>query len=113
MPCTIGGRKPTPRFPFEIPCSRTRRPNVRRSTSLPKSSMSPTPVSKRHSIKQVGVISDTHGLLRPQALAALEGSDLIIHAGDIGKREVLDGLAALAPVHAVRGNNDREDWGRT
>ena len=61
----------------------------------------------------MGVISDTHGLLRPQALAALQGSDLIIHAGDIGKREVLDGLSALAPVHAVRGNNDRDDWGLT
>jgi putative phosphoesterase len=58
----------------------------------------------------VGVISDTHGLMRPQALDALAGSDLIIHAGDVGKPEVLDALRALAPVHAVRGNVDRGAW---
>jgi hypothetical protein len=58
----------------------------------------------------VGVISDTHGLLRPQAIDALRGSDLIIHAGDVGKPEVLDALRALAPVHAVRGNVDRGSW---
>jgi len=61
---------------------------------------------------RVGVISDTHGLLRPQALTALRGSDAIIHAGDIGAREVLDALASLAPVTAVRGNNDDEAWAR-
>lgn len=60
--------------------------------------------------RQIGVISDTHGLLRPQALAALEGSELIIHAGDIGKPEVLTELEKLAPVVAVRGNNDRAGW---
>lgn len=54
----------------------------------------------------VGVISDTHGLLRPQALEALQAAELILHAGDIGKREVLDELEAIAPVVAVRGNND-------
>ena len=54
----------------------------------------------------VGLISDTHGLLRPQAAAALAGSDFIIHAGDIGAPEVLDQLARIAPVTAVRGNND-------
>lgn len=59
---------------------------------------------------RVGLISDTHGLLRPQALAALRGSDYIIHAGDIGKREILDELASIAPVTAVRGNNDEDDW---
>jgi hypothetical protein len=58
----------------------------------------------------VGVISDTHGLLRPEALTALAGSELIIHAGDIGAPEVLARLRALAPVVAVRGNNDREAW---
>jgi hypothetical protein len=58
----------------------------------------------------VGVISDTHGLLRPQAIDALRGSDLIIHAGDVGKPEVLDALRALAPVHAVRGNVDHGSW---
>ncbi|HEX8719499.1 MAG TPA: metallophosphoesterase family protein [Pyrinomonadaceae bacterium] len=58
----------------------------------------------------VGVISDTHGLVRPEALAALAGSELIIHAGDVGGPEVLEELARVAPVLAVRGNNDRGDW---
>jgi putative phosphoesterase len=75
--------------------------------------MSSTPVFNRHSIKQVGVISDTHGLLREEALAALQGSELIIHAGDIGNLEVLERLRRIAPVHAVRGNNDRDGWAST
>jgi putative phosphoesterase len=58
----------------------------------------------------VGVISDTHGLLRPEAVAALRGSDLIVHAGDVGRPDVLDGLRALAPTHAVRGNIDTAPW---
>lgn len=61
----------------------------------------------------VGVISDTHGLVRPQALAALQGVQLIVHAGDIGAREVLTALEAIAPVTAIRGNNDRFEWART
>jgi uncharacterized protein len=65
-----------------------------------------------HSSKRVGVISDTHGLVRPEALAALQGSDLILHAGDIGGAEVLERLREIAPVCAVRGNNDRDPWGR-
>ena len=60
----------------------------------------------------LGVISDTHGLVRPEALKALEGSELIIHAGDIGHRKVLESLRAIAPVIAVRGNNDQEPWGQ-
>ena len=60
----------------------------------------------------IGVISDTHGLLRPEALRALEGSELIVHAGDIGAPAVLESLRALAPVVAVRGNNDRVLWAR-
>ncbi|WP_210639046.1 metallophosphoesterase family protein [Pseudomonas sp. Tri1] len=60
---------------------------------------------------KVGVISDTHGLLRPQALAALEECDRIIHAGDIGSHGILDQLASIAPLHVVRGNNDLgADW---
>ena len=55
----------------------------------------------------VGIISDTHGLLRPQARRALAGSDAIIHAGDIGKPEVLDALQALAPLTVIRGNVDK------
>jgi putative phosphoesterase len=58
----------------------------------------------------VGVISDTHGLMRPQALAALQGSDLIIHAGDIGNPDVIKALTGVAPTHLVRGNVDRGDW---
>jgi uncharacterized protein len=58
----------------------------------------------------IGLISDTHGLLRPEALAALRGSELIVHAGDIGTPEVIDGLRAIAPTFAVRGNNDTEAW---
>jgi len=61
---------------------------------------------------RVGLISDTHGLLRPEALAALKGSELIIHAGDIGKPEVLASLKSIAPVLAIRGNNDRESWAK-
>jgi putative phosphoesterase len=59
---------------------------------------------------RVGLISDTHGLLRPQALRALQGSAAIVHAGDIGAASILDALRAIAPVTAVRGNNDREAW---
>ena len=55
----------------------------------------------------IGLISDTHGLLRDEALRALEGSDLIIHAGDVGRQEIISALEAVAPVVAVRGNIDR------
>jgi putative phosphoesterase len=58
----------------------------------------------------IGLISDTHGLLRPEALRALDGSDLIIHAGDVGAPEILEQLRGLAPVVAVKGNVDREAW---
>lgn len=59
---------------------------------------------------RIGLISDTHGLLRPEALDALRGSDHLIHGGDIGDRALLDALAAIAPVTAVRGNNDGAGW---
>ncbi|HET7402390.1 MAG TPA: metallophosphoesterase family protein [Usitatibacter sp.] len=59
---------------------------------------------------KVGLISDTHGLLRPEALAAMRGCERIVHAGDIGNREVLQALQALAPVTVVAGNNDRAPW---
>jgi putative phosphoesterase len=59
--------------------------------------------------KLIGVISDTHGLVRPQAIEAIQGADLILHAGDIGNQEVLDTLKEIAPVVAVRGNNDKGD----
>lgn len=59
---------------------------------------------------RIGVISDTHGLLRPEALAALQGCDHIVHGGDIGGQAILDQLAAVAPLTVVRGNNDRDAW---
>jgi putative phosphoesterase len=61
--------------------------------------------------KVIGVISDTHGLVRPQAIEALQGVDMILHAGDVGNQEVLDTLNQIAPVIAVRGNNDKGEWG--
>ncbi|RRU76399.1 metallophosphoesterase [Stutzerimonas xanthomarina] len=61
---------------------------------------------------RIGLISDTHGLLRPEALAALQGCARIIHAGDIGKPAVLDGLRAIAPLEAIRGNIDTAEWAR-
>lgn len=60
----------------------------------------------------LGVISDTHGLLRPEALEALRGSDRILHAGDVGVPQILEALAQIAPVTAVRGNVDTEPWAR-
>jgi putative phosphoesterase len=59
---------------------------------------------------RIGLISDTHGLLRPEALDYLAGCDHIIHGGDIGGPGILEQLAAIAPLTAVRGNNDRGDW---
>lgn len=59
---------------------------------------------------RVGLVSDTHGLVRPQVLAFLRGCDHIIHAGDIGSASVLEQFAALAPLTAVRGNNDLGAW---
>ena len=56
------------------------------------------------------LISDTHGLLRPEALAFLQGCDFIVHGGDIGNAGILEALAAIAPLTVVRGNNDREHW---
>jgi uncharacterized protein len=61
---------------------------------------------------RVGLISDTHGLLRPEAVAFLRGSDFIVHAGDIGNAGVLDELRSLAPLTAVRGNNDTGPWAK-
>ncbi|MBV8206349.1 MAG: metallophosphoesterase family protein [Acidobacteria bacterium] len=58
----------------------------------------------------IGVISDTHGLLRPEALAALQAAEHIIHAGDVGSPDILERLRAIAPVSAVRGNVDRGPW---
>jgi len=60
----------------------------------------------------LGVISDTHGLLRPEAIEALRGSDGILHAGDVGAPEILEALAQIAPVTAIRGNVDTDAWAR-
>ena len=61
----------------------------------------------------IGLISDTHGLLRPEALDVLRGSDVIVHAGDIGDPEIVAELARLAPVSAVRGNVDKGTWAQS
>ncbi|HDZ74020.1 MAG TPA: metallophosphoesterase [Aurantimonas coralicida] len=61
----------------------------------------------------IGIISDTHGLLRPEAISILEGVAHIIHAGDIGKREIISRLTEIAPVTAIRGNIDHAYWART
>jgi putative phosphoesterase len=63
-----------------------------------------------NAVKRIGLISDTHGLLRKEAVEALRGSELIIHAGDVGKPEILEELKKIAPVVAVRGNVDTEPW---
>ena len=65
-----------------------------------------------HRATKIGLISDTHGLLREEAVRALSGSELILHAGDVGKPEILDALRAVAPVIAIRGNVDVEEWAR-
>jgi putative phosphoesterase len=72
--------------------------------------MSPATGSAESNRLRVGVISDTHGLLRPEARAFLVGCDYIVHGGDVGAAEILDVLAAMAPLIAVRGNNDRQPW---
>jgi putative phosphoesterase len=77
----------------------------RRSLQTPKAKDADRPAGSL-----VGLISDTHGLLRPEALAALAGVDLIIHAGDVGGPEILDRLREIAAVVAVRGNVDTEPW---
>ena len=67
-------------------------------------------VSARAAGTTIGLISDTHGLLRPEAVRALSGVERIIHAGDIGSAEILQALRDIAPVDAVRGNNDKGHW---
>lgn len=67
----------------------------------------------RRTQTRIGLISDTHGLLRPEALNYLQGSAHIIHGGDIGSAEILRELESIAPVIAVRGNNDTESWANT
>ena len=65
-----------------------------------------------HRATKIGLISDTHGLLRPEALRALAGFELILHTGDVGKPEILDELRKIAPVIAIRGNVDVQEWAR-
>lgn len=65
-----------------------------------------------HRATKIGLISDTHGLVREEVARALAGSELILHAGDVGKPEILDELRKIAPVIAIRGNVDVEEWAR-
>jgi len=76
----------------------------------PRKSRAEPPRSAAKAARKIGLISDTHGLLRPEALQAMRGSDLIIHAGDVGDPSILEALANIAPVVAVRGNVDTADW---
>jgi uncharacterized protein len=71
-----------------------------------------TQTEKNDDLHVIGLISDTHGLIRPQALEALQGVDLIVHAGDIGKPEVISALKVVAPVVAIKGNNDTGIWAK-
>ncbi len=71
-----------------------------------------TGTTKKTVIHVIGLISDTHGLIRPEALEALKGAELIIHAGDIGKPEVIDALKKVAPLVAIKGNNDTGIWAK-
>jgi putative phosphoesterase len=64
----------------------------------------------KSTVRSIGIISDTHGLLRQEAIEALQGVELILHAGDIGGPEIIDALEELAPVVAVRGNTDHDAW---
>ena len=73
---------------------------------------SPLRTKKQNDLQVIGLISDTHGLIRPQALEALRGVDCIIHAGDIGRPEVIVALEAIGPVLAIKGNNDRGGWAK-
>jgi uncharacterized protein len=93
----------------------------RRRTVVAPVGRPPVPIGDRPAPAQIravptqtviGVVSDTHGLVRPEALRLLRGVDRIVHAGDIGSPDVLAALAAIAPVTAVRGNNDRGAWAR-
>jgi len=61
----------------------------------------------------IGVISDTHGKIKEKAFEALKGSNIVVHAGDIGNKDILDNLEDIAPVYAVRGNIDRDSWGKS
>jgi uncharacterized protein len=74
--------------------------------------LSRTRTKRQADLHVIGLISDTHGLIRPEALEALQHVDLIIHAGDIGKPEVIAALKAIAPVLAIKGNNDIGAWAK-
>lgn len=73
---------------------------------MPRSAKGPRSAKAPRSRTTLGVISDTHGLVRPEAIAALRGCDALVHAGDVGKHEVLEELRELAPLTAIRGNVD-------
>jgi hypothetical protein len=86
------------------------RPARRRPAIVGAMAVSRSKSAAEGSSLRIGLVADTHGLVRPEALGALAGSDVIIHAGDIGKPEVIEALEAIAPVHAIRGNVDRDAW---
>jgi len=79
----------------------------------PRRDSRPRPSGSAEKPVILGLISDTHGLLRPEAIEALRGSNRILHAGDVGAPEILEALAQIAPVTAVRGNIDTNSWARS
>lgn len=64
-------------------------------------------------LSKIGILSDTHGLLRPEVVSAISDCDMIIHAGDVGDPSILEKLEKIAPVHAVKGNMDQGEWAET
>jgi hypothetical protein len=89
------------------PSRKSRAENPRNSPAINQASLT------RKNPRKIGLISDTHGLLREEALDALRGSELIIHAGDVGDPKILEALRQIAPVVAVRGNVDTADWAKS
>ena len=97
---------------------RSRNPHAENPRKTPaKNPTSPTGKNPKNLAgkppRKIGLISDTHGLLRKEALDALRGSDLIIHAGDVGDPKILEALRQIAPVVAVRGNVDTAEWAKS
>src|SRR5580765_7629342 len=106
---------PDPGFALPPPSSRPHSPTPR-LLAAPAGARAPRRLPRSQDLMPtrtvIGVVSDTHGLLRPEAVRRLRGVDRIVHAGDVGTPDVLRALEAIAPVTAVRGNNDRGAWAR-
>src|ERR1700722_19787492 len=84
--------------------------STRTATISRRAARSPTTRRRRAMVFRIGIISDTHGLLRPEAVRRLSGVDYIVHGGDIGRPDIIAELRGIAPVTAIRGNVDKGDW---